>query len=104
MGTLEQLAHKQTPRTQEYISQSGETVENILLATPQDWLNLVQPIAKLINEGERYVFFDGHIFPAKHGPIKFDGLYRSHDLPDLPHLSDSMIEDTLANPGYWDVS
>ena len=78
--------------------------ENTLLATPQDWLNVIQPIANSIREGERYVFFDGHAFPAKYGPIKFDGLYRSHDLPELPHLSESLATETLANPDYWAIS
>lgn len=103
-GTLEQLARRQTPRTQEYISSSGERAENTLLATPQDWLNSIQPILSSINEGERYVFFDGHALPAKHGPVKFDGLFRSHDLPDLPHLSESLMEETITSPDYWDVS
>ena len=103
-GTLEQLARKQTPRKQKYMTQSGEMVENTLLATPQDWLNIVQPIADTVREGERYVFFDGHVFPAKNGPIKFDGICRSHDLPELPHLSESLTEQTLANPDYWSDS
>ena len=98
-GTLEQLARKQ-----KYMTQSGEMVENTLLATPQDWLNIVQPIADTVREGERYVFFDGHVFPAKNGPIKFDGICRSHDLPELPHLSESLTEQTLANPDYWSDS
>lgn len=100
--TLEQLAARRTPRIQRVITQDGETIENELLATPDDWLRLVQPLADRIVENERYVFFDGHILPAKHGPVKFDGLFRSHDLPDLPHLSESMMNDTLANPDYWD--
>ena len=99
--TFEKLAQQQTPRIQKYISQSGKMIENTLLATPQDWLNLVQPIASSIRTGERYVFFDGHVFPAKHGPVKFDGLFRSHDLPDLPHMSESLTEEILANPDYW---
>ncbi|MBN2291528.1 MAG: hypothetical protein JXM70_03825 [Pirellulales bacterium] len=79
-------------------------VENTLLVTPQDWLDLIQPILATITEGERYVFFDGHALPAKHGPVKFDGLFRSHDLPDLPHLSESLMEQTIANPDYWDAT
>lgn len=100
-GTLEQLADKQTPRKQEYISQSGEMIENTILETAGDWMKLVEPIRDAITEGERYVFFDGVALPAKHGPVKFDGLFRSHDLPDLPHLSDALAEDTIANPAYW---
>lgn len=100
-GTLEQLAQKHTPRKQKYISQSGEMVENTLLATAHDWMNSIEPIRKTIAEGERYVFFDGIALPAKHGPVKFDGLFRSHDLPDLPHLSESLMEETIVNPDYW---
>jgi len=100
-GTLDQIARKRTPRVQKSITQSGERNDTVLLATADDWLNLVRPIAESICEGERYVFFDGHVFPAKLGPIKFNGLFRSHDLPDLPHLSESLMEQTLANPAYW---
>ena len=103
-GTLEQLARKQTPRIQKHISQSGEMVENTLIATPGDWMRSIQPIVNAITAGERYVFFDGHALPAKHGPVIFDGLLRSHDLPDLPHLSETLMEQTIANPDYWDPS
>ena len=103
-GTLDQLARKQTPRKQKVISQNGEMTENTLLATPQDWLDSIEAILASIAEGERYVFFDGNVLPAKHGPVKFDGLFRSHDLPDLPHLSESMMEETIANPAYWNVT
>ena len=103
-GTLEQLAQKQTPRKQKYISPSGDMVENTLLDTPSDWMNLIEPIQNAITEGERYVFFDGVALPAKHGPVKFDGLFRSHNLPDLPHLSESLMEKTIANPDYWSVN
>jgi len=100
-GTFDQLAKKQTPRTQKYISQSGEMVENCLLATPEAWLNAIKPISDVITVGARYVFFDGHALPAVNGPVKFDGLVRSHDLPDLPHLSETLMEQTIANPEYW---
>ncbi|EMI15440.1 hypothetical protein RMSM_07638 [Rhodopirellula maiorica SM1] len=103
-GTLEQLARKQTPRKQKHLSQSGDMVENTLLATADDWLDSVQPILRVITIGERYVFFDGHVLPAKPGPVKFKGLLRSHDLPDLPHLSEALMEQTIANPEYWDQS
>jgi hypothetical protein len=103
-GTLEQLAVERTPRVQRCITQDGTTVENELLATPDDWMRLVRPLADQVAKNERYVFFDGHIFPAKHGSVQFDGLFRSHDLPDLPHLSESLMEETLANPDYWDGS
>ena len=76
-------------------------IENTILETAGDWMKLVEPIRDAITEGERYVFFDGVALPAKHGPVKFDGLFRSHDLPDLPHLSDALAEDTIANPAYW---
>ena len=86
------------------MTQTGDIVKNVLLETPEDWMKLVVPVANVIEEGERYVYFDGHVFPAKNGPVKFDGLCRSHDLPDLPHLSESLTEETLANPEYWSVS
>ncbi len=64
-------------------------------------MDAVLPIHESIELGQRYVFLDGIALPAKHGPVKFDGLVKSHDLPDLPHLSDSLMEETLANPEYW---
>ena len=100
-GTLEQLAAQQTPRVQTVIESADESSVRTLLATPADWIRVVAPIAAQIRRRERYVFFDGHVFPARHGPVKFDGLWRSHDLPDLPHLSDELIGQTLANPEYW---
>lgn len=72
-----------------------------LLATSEDWLNLVLPIVKQLQEGERYVFFDGQVLPAQHGPVRFKGLWRTHDLPELPHLSETLAEETLWNPEYW---
>ncbi|MDB2687764.1 hypothetical protein N9Y42_11195 [Mariniblastus sp.] len=99
--TLGKLARKRTPRNYKYMDGTGKIFKTTLLATPDDWLKLVQPIADSIAIGERYVFFDGHVFPAAHGPIKFDGLFRSHDLPDLPHLSETLTQETLANPAYW---
>ena len=100
-GSLEQLAKKQTPRTQKRIFPDGRELQSTELSTSGDWLRLVEPIAQTIRRGDRYVFFDGHVLPANSGPIKFDGLVRSHDLPDLPHLSESLMEETLANPDYW---
>ncbi len=100
-GTLEELARKRTPRKQVIIKSDGRLEENCLLAMPSDWLKLVSPIASSLTEGERYVFFDGQALPVKQGPIKFQGLFRSHDLPDLPHLSESLMVETIANPAYW---
>ncbi len=52
-------------------------------------------------QGERYVFFDGRVLPAVHGPVRFSGLWRSHDLPDLPHLKESEEGSILDDPEYW---
>jgi hypothetical protein len=103
-GTLDQIAQKRTPRTEEVLEMSGKITKSVLLATPSDWLDSIQPILSSIKEGERYVFFDGIALPAKHGPVKFDGMIRSHDLPDLPHLSESLMLETIANAEYWNVS
>lgn len=100
-GSLEKIAKKKTPRTQKVISMNGKTDERVLLADSSEWLALTNRLQATIKEGERYVFFDGHAIPAQHGPIKFSGLYRSHDLPDLPHLSESLFNQTLANAEYW---
>jgi hypothetical protein len=72
-----------------------------LLATAEDWLALARPIARQLQEGQRYVFFDGHVLPVRSGPVKFTGMFRSHDLPELPHLSERLLEETIGNPAYW---
>lgn len=100
-GTLETLAKRRTPRTQRCIYPDGSVSVHTLLATPDDWLELVRPLAQQLREGERYVFLDGRVLPAKTGPVKFTGVFRSHDLPELPHLSERLLEETIANPDYW---
>ena len=99
--TLDDLAKRQTPRVQRIIEPDGSVRVRTLLATPDDWLAIVRPLAQQLQEGERYVFFDGCILPAKNGPVKFTGLFRSHDLPELPHLSEALAQETIANPDYW---
>jgi len=99
--SFEELSERQTPRIQKWISQDGQTHLHTLLATPDDWLAVVNPIAQQLQEGERYVFFDGHILPAKNGPVNFTGIFRSHNLPELPHLSAALLEETIGNPDYW---
>lgn len=103
-GSLEKLAKKTTPRMQKVLSMNGKNEENVLLADSSEWLALTNPLQTTIQKGGRYVFFDGHAFPAQHGPIRFTGLFRSHDLPDLPHLSETLFDQTLANPEYWVTS
>ena len=73
----------------------------MLLANPDAWLELVEPIRKVIQEGGLYVFFDGQVLPARPGPVKFNGLFRTHDLPELPHLSEEATEQVLGNSDYW---
>jgi hypothetical protein len=99
--TLDELAERGTPRIQRFIDPKGTDRVQTLLATPDDWLAIVQPLAKRLEEGQRYVFFDGQVLPAKSGPVKFTGLFRSHDLPELPHLSDALVQETIGNPDYW---
>jgi hypothetical protein len=42
------------------------------------------------------------VLPAVHGPVKFRGLWRNHDLPDLPHIAeDPGVHDVLNDPRYW---
>lgn len=99
--TLDDLAKRQTPRIQRHIFSDGSVHTLTLLATPEDWLAIARPLAQQLEEGERYVFFDGHILPAKSGPVKFTGIIRSHDLPELPHLSDELLQKTIGDPDYW---
>jgi hypothetical protein len=100
--TLEELAERSTPRTQRVVDpKAGRIREEVLLATPDDWLDLVRPLQAELTEGQRYVFFDGRLFPAVHGPVRFRGLWRSHDLADLPHLAEPPVSDVLDDPEYW---
>jgi hypothetical protein len=99
--TLDDLAKRRTPRVQRCIYPDGGVRIHTLLATPDDWLAIARPLAQQLREGERYVFFDGNVLPAKSGPVKFTGVWRSHDLPELPHLSETLLEETIGNPDYW---
>jgi hypothetical protein len=99
--TLDDLAKQQTPRIQRCIARDGSVRIDTLLATCDDWLAIARPLAQQLQEGERYVFFDGHVLPARSGPVKFTGLFRSHDLPELPHLSETLLQRTIGNPDYW---
>ena len=67
--------------------------ERVLLAGPEDWLRVIEPLAANLVPGQRYVYFDGHVLPAVHGPVKFKGLWREHDLPDLPHIVEASETD-----------
>lgn len=100
-GSLEKIAKRRTPRAQKVIEEDGSVSENVILATPKDWMTLIDPIRSSIKLGERYVFFDGQVLAARHGPVKFTGLFRSHDLPDLPHISEDLATKTIYNPDYW---
>ena len=99
---LDELAERGVPRTQtRYDPRTGEVQEAVLRGTPADWLKLVLPLQSQLVEGQRYDFFDGRVLPAVHGPVKFRGLWRNHDLPDLPHIAESPTSDVLDDPEYW---
>jgi len=99
--SLMDLAARDTPRTRKVMDKHGNVREHVLLATAAEWLARVEPMAAELREGRRYVFFDGRLLEAIHGPVKFKGLWRSHDLADLPHLSDPPLGDLLTDPDYW---
>ncbi len=102
-ASLDDLAARGTPRVRTYLdgADGWKKKERVLLATPQDWMDLVLPLQASLTEGERYVFLDGHVLPAVHGPVRFQGLWRAHDLADLPHLSFGDDENVLNDAGYW---
>lgn len=85
--TLDDLSRRGTPRIRHVIdARTGREFDRVLMASPSDWLAAVEPLLTDLIEGGRYVFFDGAVLPYRHGPVRFQGLYRQHDLPDLPHL------------------
>lgn len=100
--SLEDLAAARTPRVRRLVDITGKRLpDQVLLATPADWLALARPLQDVLTEGQRYVFFDGHVLPAIHGPVKFKGMWRSHDLPNLPHLSRTRLAECLGDGKYW---
>ena len=100
--TMEQLAVLRTPRVRHVIdATTGQKLEEVLLAAPDDWLELARPMQDALTEGQRYVFFDGRVLPAIHGPIQFQGLWRDHDLPDLPHIAEPPLQNVLDKADYW---
>lgn len=101
--SLREIAEHSAPKERTVHSSRGETRE-VLLATAADWLAHAEPIAAQLEEGERYVFFDGRVLPARHGPVRFQGLWRAHDLSDLPHISGAPLGELLSEPGYWQPS
>lgn len=100
--SLYELAEQLTPRVSRVLdSSSGKTIEKVKLAGATEWLQAIEPLVADLCEGERYVFFDGSALLAKDGPINFQGLWREHNLPNLPHLTDRGEQEILGNPEYW---
>lgn len=93
--SLRELAKRDTPRVRRvFDGTTGKMQKQVLLSAAEDWLAIAEPLAATLIPGHRYVYFDGHLLSAVHGPVKFKGLWREHDLPDLPHL----VEATDADP------
>lgn len=99
--TLEQLAVRATPRIRKVIYPDGRMEEQILIASPEEWLSKVEPWRHGLVVGQDYVQLDGHLLPRQRGPVKFRGLRREHDLPDLPHLAPPPLSDILLSSSYW---
>lgn len=100
---LKVVAEQRTPRTRRVVNgKTGEIRTDMLLETPADWIAKVEPIAAGLIEGERYAFLDGIAVPVRPGPVAVEGLWMSHDLPQLPHLDEELLSSTLGNGGYWD--
>ncbi len=99
--TLVELAMQRTPRVQKIMDCHGNRTDRTLLAGPEDWLAKVRPMAAGLVEGQTYVFFDGVVLPARRGPVKFSGLWRDHDLPDLPHFDSSDAPPTTSSSYWW---
>lgn len=105
-GTLLDLAKVATPRTRQLYLQNGTLTTQTLFGSPADWLAVIEPMLASIPgglvAGQEYVYFDGYIFPRRHGPVRFKGWSRDHNLPDLPHLADPPLGDVLTSFEYWD--
>jgi hypothetical protein len=100
-STFENMAEQKTPRSQQIINKDGSTTTETHLASPQDWLKLVHPMASELVEGQRYVFLDNCVVPAIQGPVRCKGLFREHDLPRLPHTDEELKSETIGNMRYW---
>ena len=98
--SLEDIAQRCAPRTRDVLISGEGTRTETVLAGPADWLEVALPIHAELIEDQRYVFMDGKVLPAVHGPVKFRGLWRQHDLRDLPHLGEDS-PGVLADPEYW---
>lgn len=104
--TLEELAEAEVPRIRRSIDfYTGEESSHILIPTVEAWCDLMSDLLRDVEWGpDEYVFFDGKAIPAREGPVRFKGLFRSHDLPHLPHLAaltDGRAEDLLHDHDYW---
>jgi hypothetical protein len=100
--TLESMAREATPRVREVFDfKTGDVRKQVLIETPGQWITAIQPLLAGVKKGQTYVFFDGVLLPYRHGPVKFKGLFREHDLPDLPHIAPPPLGDILTSPEYW---
>jgi hypothetical protein len=70
-----------------------------------DWVEMMQLLMADLEEGEVYVYLDGHYIPAGSEGAEFDGWYADHNLEFLPQVEalddESLVDSVLANPDYW---
>ncbi|MBZ0112131.1 MAG: DUF2314 domain-containing protein [Thermoanaerobaculia bacterium] len=86
----------------EDIQQSGqEPTEEFV----ENWLAEMRPVFEGLEEGERYVYFDGYFLPSETGSIEIDGIHSEHRFDEVPQVAaikdSSVLEEILANPHYW---
>lgn len=99
--TLDELAREGVPRVSRVMDgQTGKITETVLLRGPDDWKAAVLPLLDGLVKDRNYVYFDGKILPYERGPVRFKGLTREHDLPNLPHL-DVRLSEVLTDVDYW---
>lgn len=69
------------------------------------WAGWLEEMCEDLEEGHRYVYFDGAVIDCDYDDIEFEGQYAAHELDFIPQvaaLKDPKVKDEiLENPEYW---
>jgi hypothetical protein len=90
--TLEELA----------LRDFGPDTDSDLLA---DWVADMRSLLAKVEVGERYVYLDGRVHPARLGSVEFSGWYASHRFAHLPQVvaegARAALDAELGQESYW---